>query len=62
MALLKTGSAYYAPSAAAARMAVRAQAQLGERYGIAALRAALTAAYRADLHVGSDTTLNHPFS
>jgi hypothetical protein len=48
--------------AAAARMAVRAQAQLGERYGIAALRAALTAAYRADLHVGSDTTLNHPFS
>jgi glycosyltransferase involved in cell wall biosynthesis len=36
--------------AAAARMATRAQAQLGEGYRIGALRAALTAAYRADLH------------
>jgi hypothetical protein len=36
--------------AAAARMATRAQAQLGDRYGMAALRAALTTAYRADLH------------
>ncbi len=35
--------------AAAARMATRAQAQLGDRYGISALRAALAAAYAGPL-------------